>query len=283
MPKPAVIVVSSHVVRGAVGGRASVFVLERLGFPVWSVPTVMLPWHPGHGKASRIVPDETQFAALIDDLVRAPWLDEVGAVLSGYFGSAAQIEPVARLVESVKARNAAAVFLCDPIIGDSDGLFQLEPIANAIRDRLLPLADIATPNRHELLWLSGLSAGNNEQLITAGRKLGPKEIIVTSAFAPAGEIASLCLEPRGVHLATHVSRTRAPHGTGDLFAALYLGHSLDGASPSVALERASSSVLRLIDRASELKVDEMPLVDGQDAFFAEPRGIVVTRIDRTQS
>ena len=50
----AVIVVSSHVARGSVGNRAAVFALETLGHPVWAVPTVMLPWHPGHGRATRI-------------------------------------------------------------------------------------------------------------------------------------------------------------------------------------------------------------------------------------
>ena len=53
----AVIVVSSHVARGSVGNRAAVFALETLGHPVWAVPTVLLPWHPGHGPATRIVPD----------------------------------------------------------------------------------------------------------------------------------------------------------------------------------------------------------------------------------
>ena len=64
MPKPAVIVVTSHVVRGSVGGRAAVFALERMGFPVWSVPTVVLPWHPGKGAATRLAIDEAgDFAA----------------------------------------------------------------------------------------------------------------------------------------------------------------------------------------------------------------------------
>jgi pyridoxine kinase len=47
---PSVIVISSHVVRGSVGNRAAVFALETLGFPVWAVPTVVLPWHPGHSR-----------------------------------------------------------------------------------------------------------------------------------------------------------------------------------------------------------------------------------------
>ena len=64
----AVIVISSHVARGSVGNRAAVFALETLGFPVWAVPTVILPWHPGHGRATRIVPPLDQFKALMADL-----------------------------------------------------------------------------------------------------------------------------------------------------------------------------------------------------------------------
>jgi len=77
-----VIVISSHVVRGSVGNRAAVFALETLGFPVWAVPTVVLPWHPGHGPAGRIVPPAQEFATLMQDLERAPWLGEVGAILT---------------------------------------------------------------------------------------------------------------------------------------------------------------------------------------------------------
>ncbi|MGC4034134.1 MAG: hypothetical protein QM754_20835 [Tepidisphaeraceae bacterium] len=75
----AVIVISSHVARGSVGNRAAVFALETLGFPVWAVPTVILPWHPGHSRATRIVPPVDQFKAMMADLERAPWLGEVGA------------------------------------------------------------------------------------------------------------------------------------------------------------------------------------------------------------
>ncbi|HRP79733.1 MAG TPA: pyridoxal kinase, partial [Aquamicrobium sp.] len=108
----AVIVISSHVVRGTVGNRAAVFALEALGLPVWAVPTVILPWHPGHGRATRIVPPAEEFAALIDDLAAAPWLGEVGAVLSGYLGGPEQAGAVARLVGALKAKNPGALYLC---------------------------------------------------------------------------------------------------------------------------------------------------------------------------
>src|SRR3546814_17270297 len=57
----AVIVISSHVVRGSVGNRAAVFGLETLGLPVWALPTIVLPWRPGHGPATRLTFPEADF------------------------------------------------------------------------------------------------------------------------------------------------------------------------------------------------------------------------------
>ena len=92
----AVIVISSHVVRGSVGNRAAVFALETLGHPVWAVPTIILPWHTGHGRADRILPEVQQFKQLMEDLERAPWIGEVGAVLTGYMGNAEQPKAIAQ-------------------------------------------------------------------------------------------------------------------------------------------------------------------------------------------
>jgi len=278
LPKPAVIVATSHVVRGGVGGRAAVFALERMGFPVWSLPTVLMPWHPGHGKATRLALNAEDFAAAVADLAGAPALGEAGAILTGYLGDEAQVEPLVRLVESLKRRTPAALFLCDPVIGDDGGLFRPATLATAIRDRLLPLADIATPNRFELAWLAGRGITDNTGLIDAAVSLGSKEVIVTSAFAPAGEIGTLLVTEEGAHLATHSLLPDAPNGTGDLFAALYLGHRLDGVGAAEALERAVAAVLRLVERAAKLKVDELPLADAQDAFVAASVGVTVTRV-----
>ena len=88
--RPAVVVISSHVARGSVGNRAIVFALESLGFPVWSVPTVTLPWHPGHGPAPRIVPSASDFSEFMEALSSSKHLGEVGAVVTGYLGAAEQ-------------------------------------------------------------------------------------------------------------------------------------------------------------------------------------------------
>jgi pyridoxine kinase len=278
--KPAVIVVSSLVVRGAVGSRAAVFALERMGLPVWSLPTVILPWHPGHGPSTRLRLERAAFAGAVADLAGAADLGEVGAILTGYFDDATQIEPVAELIAVMKARNPETVYLCDPVIGDGNGLFRPDEVASGIRERLLPLADIATPNRHELMWLTGSRAEDNDALAAAAVQLGPDEVAVTSAFAPPNETGVILVEPNGIHVATHAALAGAPHGTGDLFAALYLGHSLDGAAPAAALELAVAATLRLVERAVEQGGDALPLADAQDALTAPPSGVTVVRMPR---
>lgn len=274
----AVIAVSSHVVRGTVGNRAAVFALEHLGFPVWAVPTVMLPWHPGHGRATRIVASSSGFAAMLAELASAPWLGEVGAVLTGYLGDASQAEPVARLIESVKARNPAALHLCDPVIGDAGGLYVPEATATAIRDRLLPLADIATPNRHELQWLGGSDGiEDNAAAIAAARTLGPATVVVTSAPAMmAGSIASLLVSETEIVLAEHRTVADAPNGPGDLFAALFLAHRMNGLANDKALQRSTASVFEVIARAATRGSDEL-MLETDSASLSHPMAMVQTR------
>ena len=276
--KPAVVVVNSLVARGGVGGRASVFVLERLGFPVWLVPTVLLSWHPGHGPATRIVSPTAQFQPFLADLAAARWLSEVGAILVGYLGDVAQVESIVRLIEALKARNPNALFLCDPVIGDHGRLFQPEAIAMAVRDRLVPLADIVTPNRFELGWSVGTPVADNRALIGAARRLGRSEVVVTSAFAGPGDLGNLVVHGDQVHFASHGALPSAPNGTGDVLAALYLAHRLSDEPPEEALCRAVSSTLRLAERAMALGADELPLAAGQDDLLVPARGVSLDRI-----
>ena len=148
----------------------------------------------------------------------------------------------------------------------------------AIRDRLLPLADIATPNRFELAWLAGRTTVGQRRAARRRPASRPEGSDRHVGLRAAGEIGTLLVTKDGAHLATHRMLPDAPNGTGDLFAALYLGHRLDGVTAPVALERAVAAVLRLVERAAELKADELPLADAQDAFVAAPVGVTVTRV-----
>ena len=275
--RSAVIVVSSHVARGAVGNRAAVFALQQLGFPVWAVPTVVLPWHPGHGPATRIVPDPGQFAALVRDLESSPWIGEVGAVLSGYLGDADQAVAVASLVSAVKARNPRALYLCDPVMGDAGGRYVPEATAAAMRDLLMPLADIATPNRFELEWLAGETLGDNRAIGQAALRMGPSRMLVTSAHAlMAGSIGNLLVTPREVILAEHRSVPKPPNGTGDLAAALFLARLMEGRSAEKALQMTAAAVFEVVARAVKRQADELMLeTDAQS--LAHPMAMVQMR------
>lgn len=273
----AVIVVSSHVARGSVGNRAAVFALESLGFPVWAVPTVLLPWHPGHGRATRIVPESGEFSRFVADLRRSPWLGEVGAVLSGYLGDAAQADAVASLVGAVKEQNPQALYLCDPVMGDGDSLYVRPEIAEAIRDRLLPLADIATPNRFEMEWLSGADLPDMRSVMDAALHAGPRMMLVTSAPAThAGSIGNFLLTPSEALFAEHRVIERPPKGLGDLTAAVLLARLLDGQPSAKALQSATAAVFEILARTATRGADELTLETDAESL-AHPMAMVQLR------
>ncbi|MEM6462190.1 MAG: pyridoxal kinase PdxY [Pseudomonadota bacterium] len=256
----AVIVVSSHVVRGSVGNRAAVFALETLGFPVWALPTVILPWHPGHGPATRIVPAAEDFSAVVADLCKSPHLSEVAAIHSGYLGDDEQAEAVAQLVGAVRSRNPAALYLCDPVIGDERGLYVPEKTAIAIRDTLLPLASIITPNRHELEWLTGRKLADNTAVIDAARGLSRERVLVTSAYAMmASNTGNLLVMENDALMAEHREMAKPPNGTGDLLAAVYLARILNGGSDEKSLQSATASVFEILARTAKHNADELTL------------------------
>lgn len=273
----AVIVISSHVARGAVGNRAAVFALETLGFPVWAVPTIVLPWHPGHGGATRIVPPPEQFSALLADLERAPWLSEVTAVLSGYLGDAAQAGAIASLVKTVKARNPGALYVCDPVIGDSGGLYVPEATAVALRDTLVPLADIATPNRYELEWLSRVRLPDLRAVVSAALDAGPPTMLVTSAPSMIADgTGNLLLDARQALLVEHRLIDNPPNGLGDLTAAVYLARVLCGQPPAKALQSATATVYEILTRTAKRGGDELQLeTDAQS--LSHPMAMVQLR------
>lgn len=276
-PAGAVIVISSHVVRGSVGNRAAVFALETLGHPVWALPTVVLPWHPGHGPSTRMTFAEADFDRAIDDLIRAPWLSEVKAVLTGYFGNAAQVRSVARLVAALKERNPDLLYVCDPVIGDLGGLYVPEATAVAIRDELIPLASLATPNRYELAWMAGFSLGSNNAIIEAALSLGPPRMLVTSALPMmAGSTGNLYLSAHRALLAEHRLIDNPPNGLGDLIASVFLARLLSGMDEERALQLATASVFEILARSVKRGSDELTL-ESDYSSLATPMAMVQMR------
>src|ERR1700756_4305110 len=180
-----VISIQSQVAFGHVGNSAAVFPLQMHGIDVVAVPTTLLSNRPGYPTIRGRVLE----AELVADLLRG--IEERGAgdaaamILSGYLGSAEIASVVAGFVTRARALNAALRYALDPVLGDRDrGLFVKAEIPPLVRDRLLPLADIITPNHFEFEWLCGAEARTLDQAIAKARTLiarGVTTVVITSA------------------------------------------------------------------------------------------------------
>ncbi|GHC73910.1 pyridoxal kinase [Limoniibacter endophyticus] len=276
---PTAVVISSNVVRGSVGNRAVTLSLELLGVPVWAVPTIVLAWHPGISRSTRIVAPDDDFSSLMADLARAPWLPKVGGLISGYLGSAEQARGIAHLVGAMKAQNPEAIYVCDPVIGDLEGIYVPEETAVAIRDRLLPLADYATPNRFELAWLADRTLETQAELIEAARALPCRNTLVTSApgHAPT-HLGNLLISANRSLLCEHPAIAHPPKGPGDVTGAVFLGQLLQGASAEEALSRATSSVYEAVASSAARGSDELMLETDQAAILCPRIRFGVTSI-----
>lgn len=278
-PMPVVFSISSQVVRGHVGNAAVAPALLALGHEVWPLPTVILSNHPGHGGASGFAVAADDMQAIIDRLDEFGWLGACDAVLSGYFRAPEQVRVVADLVRRLKARNPDLTYCCDPVLGDeATGLYVAQEIAEAVRDELIPLADIAVPNRWELEWLRREKISAPNDAVRVARALGPAEVVVTSVPDGAGRIATLWWTRAAAFKCTVEELRHAPHGIGDLLSALVLGLKLSQDAPVRALGRAGAMATRVLE-ASRGR-DELDLVAGLNGLAdVGPAGTVLVGDD----
>jgi pyridoxine kinase len=280
MQPGAVIVISSHVVRGSVGNRAAVFALERLGIEVCAVPTIILPWHPGHGRATSIVPDMNRFSNLVRDIQDAPWLSSVSVILSGYLGSAGQAACVANLVQSAREANPEVKYVCDPVIGDAGRLYVARETAEAIRDQLVPVADLATPNLSEFQWLTGKDSIRIDDIRRAAGMLRAAEVLITSAPGHSPDcIGNLFVSGQNALLASHPVVEDPPKGAGDLLTALFAGNSLLGTGAKAALARSTASVYQIITETKRIDGSELALARFASVFINPSLEIRVEQLE----
>ncbi|MFP4537363.1 MAG: PfkB family carbohydrate kinase [Dichotomicrobium sp.] len=262
---PTVLSISSQVVHGHVGNSASVFPLRRLGVHVLPVPTILLSSHPAipvHA-IQRIAPDKLD--EMVGALAANGWLDGLDAVQTGYLPSAAHVAVAAKWARRLKADGA--LYVCDPIIGDEPaGLYVPEESARAIADELLPLTDVATPNRFELGWFAGAEIADLAGALAAARAL-PAECVLATSCPADGKLVNL-LVARAKAWRTEVgAHERVIPGAGDFFAALWLGHVLRGESRVTALALATAGTEAAIAASGGEGID----IVGTQALWTAPQ------------
>jgi pyridoxine kinase len=279
---PTVLSVQSRVAYGHVGNAAATFPLQRLGCEVWSLDTVAFSNHTGHGKwRGAVVPAET-VATLFDGIADLGVLGGCDAVLSGYLGASETGCVLLDIVARVKAANPAAIFCCDPVIGDTDtGSYVRPGIAEFFRDIAVPRADILTPNLFELDFLTGRKIASLAETVTAAEELrrrGPATVMVTSLPTADGGIAMLAVGEDGAWL---VETPRVPadlNGCGDVTAALFLARLLRGEPLPDALSATASAMHALIEATVASGRYELALIETQDELVSPTRKFRAVRI-----
>ena len=232
--------VSSQVVWGPVGNSAAVPALQAAGHEVLGLPTVILSNHPGHGTPAGLRTEADLMARMLGTLEALGALAGLDAVLTGYFAAPEQVAAI----ENLLARIDVPHILVDPVIGDHGRLYVPEPVAEAIRTRLLPRATILTPNGFELGWLSGREVRDQESAVAAARTLGVPEVLATSIPAGQDSLATLLVTQNDVHAVTTPKLARVAHGTGDFLSGLYLAERL-----SLAPREAFAAAMKTLARA----------------------------------
>lgn len=270
--------IQSWVAYGHVGNASAVFPLQRLGAEVWAVNTVQFSNHTGYGAWRGQVFGAELIGDLVQGIEERGALPRCDAVLSGYMGDASIGEAILGAVGKVRAANPAAIWCCDPVIGDvGRGVFVRPGIPEFMRDRAVPQASIVTPNQFELEWMTGRQVVSLEDAKAAVRTLqarGPRTVLVTSLEVedtPADAVDLLAGEDGRFW---RVRTPRLPisvNGAGDAMAALFLFHRLRWDDSRLALSAATSSVFGLLRRTAEEGSREILTVAAQEEFVTPSR------------
>jgi pyridoxine kinase len=202
-------------------------------------------------------------------------LSRCDGVVSGYVGSAEIGAEILAAVEQVKAANPAARYCCDPVIGDVDrGVYVRSDVAEFLRERAVPAADVVTPNAFELAYLAGWPSATLAEACAAIDALharGPRVVLATS-LATAGtppDALDLVVSDRAGRFRLRTPRlAHAANGAGDAIAALFFAHLLRCGSAADAMARAASSVFGILRRTAQAGAREMLLIEAQEEIVA---------------
>ena len=187
----------------------------------------------------------------------------IAAVRIGMLGSAA----VAGAVAGFLAARGLANVVLDPVIMSSSGIRLLDEAGlKVLKERLLPLATVVTPNIEEAATLTGLPVGDVEEMKAAARALhamGAPNVVVTGGhLSPAIDILGRRTTNGGFRLyeitAPQLSST-STHGTGCALASALACNLALGCEIELAVRLAKQYVTRAIASAYPIGHGRGPL------------------------
>jgi hydroxymethylpyrimidine/phosphomethylpyrimidine kinase len=217
-----------------------------------------------HG-VTRVEPvDPDLVAAQIDAVVSDIGAD---AVKIGMLANAAIVD----VVISAITRHRLVNVVIDPVLVSTSGAPLLDDAGvAALRDRLLPLAMVVTPNVAEAEALTGITIRSLADARQAAARLvamGARAAIVTGGHLDEGGAESVDVLFDG-HEFTQLRAPRVPgahtHGTGCTFSSAIAAGLARGDTLADAARAAKAYVTRAIQQAPRLGHGRRPLQHGPD-------------------
>lgn len=216
---------------GAAGIQADLKTFQQFGVYGTSVIVALTAQNTLGVRSVEVVPEamvNAQLTALAEDLPPT-------ALKTGMLAEATLVRLVARAIRE----NGWGPLVVDPVMVSTSGARLLTTEAEeVVREDLLPLAALVTPNLDEAALLTGRAVHDLTTMERAGTTLlrfGAGAALIKGGHLPDSEITDVLVTPAGVRTFTHPRiQTTSTHGTGctlsaAITASLALGHPLDAA------------------------------------------------------
>ncbi len=164
----------------------------------------------------------------------------VDAVKTGMLSSSEIVALVARKIKQYRLRRV----VIDPVmIAKSGDPLLREDAQRTLREALIPLALVVTPNLHEATVLAGFAVHNRESMRQAAVKIhemGAQNVVIKGGHLE-GEIVDILFDGRNFReYQTPRIETKNTHGTGCTFASAIATELAKGNSVQEAVSRAKS-------------------------------------------
>jgi pyridoxine kinase len=284
-PVTTILSIQSSVAYGHVGNSAATFPLMRMGVEVWPVLTVHFSNHTGYEQWRGPLLRAEDVAEVVRGIDDRGVLERCDAVLSGYQGGDDVGAVILDAVALVKSRNPRAIYCCDPVMGDVGRGFYVRPgIPELMRDRVVPAAQVITPNQFELEFLTGQRTTTMPEVLAAAdaaRALGPEIVLVTSVVhddAAADSIDMVAVSGQGAWTVSTPLLPRTFTGAGDLTAATFLAQYLRSHDVADAVARTAAVVHGVLEVTVRSGESELQLVAAQDEIARPSRTFTPTRL-----
>jgi hydroxymethylpyrimidine/phosphomethylpyrimidine kinase len=189
-----------------------------------------------------------QYASVVTDL-------DVRAVKIGMLGSVEVVQAVASML---RERPVPVVVLDPVMVATSGDRLVPEDAEAAIRELLVPLASVVTPNVPEAEVLTGLHIGSADDLEAAGRALlalGPGAVLAKGGHLDGDRCVDVLVSAGGA-LRLESPRVRTPHthGTGCTLSSAIASYLVRGLDLPDAVTSAKDYLDRALAAGAELEL-----------------------------